>query len=67
MTIENILKGDIVYYRNGHINRVNKPDRYMTHYTKDLKNKHDPHYDIVKVQRYVKFLGLYRLRTIFRR
>ena len=67
MTIKNLMKGDIVFYRNGNINRVNKPKRYILNYNEDLTSKYDPQQDIVKVQRYVGFLGLYRLKTIYRR
>ena len=67
MTIKNLMKGDIVFYRNGNINRVNKPMRYQQNYNDDMTSLHDPQLDIVKVQRFVGFLGLYRLSTIYRR
>jgi len=67
MTIKNLMKGDIVFYRNGNINRVNKPKRYQQNYNDDMTSLHDLQLDIVKVQRFVGFLGLYRLSTIYRR
>lgn len=67
MIINDLIKGDIVTYKNGQVNRVNKPIRYQRNYNEDMTNIHDSQLDIVKVQRFIKFLGLYRLKTIYRR
>jgi len=67
MTVNDLIKGDIVTYKNGQVNRVNKPIRYQRNYNEDMANIHDSQLDIVKVQRFIKFLGLYRLKTIYRR
>ena len=64
----NIKKGDIVTYRSGRINNVNKPFNYRIWYGKDLKKKdNNPKEDIMKIQRYVKLLCFYRLKTIYKR
>lgn len=63
-----IQKGDIVTYRSGRINNVNKPFKYEMYYKEDLKNKYwGSNMDIMQVQRYVKFLCFYRLKTIYKR
>lgn len=67
MTLDQLEKGDVVHYRNGHVNRVNKPYKYKYNFNNDLTSKESKNLDIVKVQRFVKFLGLYRLKTIYRR
>lgn len=67
MTVNDLIKGDIVTYKNGQVNRVNKPIRYQRNYNEDMTNIHDFQLDIVKVQRFIKFLGLYKLKTIYRR
>lgn len=66
MNIE-LRKGDVITYRTGRINYVNKPHNYKRHFTKDLRNKSIENFDIMKIQRYVKFLGFYRLKTIYER
>lgn len=68
MRIEFIKKGDIVTYRTGGINIVNKPNKYYEWYKKNFKHKKFGKWaDIVKIQRYVKFLCFYRLVTIYER
>lgn len=63
-----IQKGDIVTYKSGRINHVNKPYKYELYYTDDFENHNlGTGYNIVKIQRYVKFLCFYKLKTIYRR
>ena len=68
MTIKDIKKGDIVTYRSGRVNNVNKPGKYHHYFNENFENiglGYD--YTIVKIQRYVKCLWFYRLKTIYRR
>lgn len=68
MTIKDIKKGDIVTYRDGRINYVNRPNHYRAYYTKNFQNKElGCYFDIVKIQRYVKYLWFYKLKTIYER
>lgn len=68
MKITDIRKGDIVTYRGGRINNVNKPKKYYEWYGTDFKHiKWNEYHDIIKIQRYVKFLCFYRLKTIYKR
>ena len=68
MRVKDIRIGDIITYRDGRINYVNKPVNYMTWYDKNFTNKkQDCKDDIVKIQRYVKCLWLYRLKTMYER
>lgn len=61
-----IEKGDIVTYKSGRINHVNKPFKYQRYYTDDFKNKEfGCNLEIVKIQRYVRFLCFYKLKTIY--
>lgn len=63
-----IQRGDIVAYRNRKINIVNKPFKYRKYYNDDLENENlGRGYDIVKIQRYIKFLWFYKLKTIYKR
>ena len=68
MRLEEIRKGDIVTYRNGKTNNVNRPYKYSQWYKEDFTRK-KPYkkLDIIKIQRYVKFLCFYRLKTIYKR
>ena len=68
MRIEDIRKGDIITYRNGRTNNVNKPFKYELWYNENFKHiKWGKQDDIMKIQRYVKFLCFYRLKTIYER
>ena len=68
MEIRNIKKGDIVTYRSGRVNYVNKPFNYKIWYKKDLRKKdNNANEDIMEIKRYVKFLCFYRLKTIYKR
>ncbi len=63
-----IKNGDIVTYKSGRINHVNKDYKYKIFFDNDLTNKDlGKGYDIIKIQRYVKFLCFYRLITIYER
>ena len=59
-----LKKGDLVTYRNGQTNYVNHVDKYNKFYDEQLNNKECRILAIVKVQRYVKFLCFYKLKTI---
>lgn len=68
MKINDIKKGDIVTYRNGRTNNVNKPNNYKAYYYKNFTHRElGSNFDIVKIQRYVKFLCFYVLKTIYKR
>ncbi len=67
MKVKDITKGDIIYYRNGRVNIVNKASQYHKYFTNDFKNVAWNGYDIVKIQRYVKILWFYKLKTIYKR
>ena len=68
MKIVDIRKGDIVTYRSGRINVVGKPKNYRFYFNEDFKNPTlNCGFDIMKIQRYVKFLCFYRLKTIYKR
>ena len=63
-----IKKGDIITYRSGRTNNVNKPEKYYEWYDINFTHiKWGKHSDIMKIQRYVKFLCFYRLKTIYER
>lgn len=65
-TINEIRKGDIVYYRNGRINHVNQPDNYKNYYNRNFENIGlYSGFDIMKIQRYKKILWFYVLKTIY--
>lgn len=59
-------KGDIITYSNGVVKYINKPDKYDYYFNNEYYN---PKYDlqIIKIQRYIKFLCFYRLKTIYER
>lgn len=66
MTIKDIKKGDIVTYRSGRVNIVNKPGQYHYWFNKDFKNREfGCGFDIMKIQRYKKILWFYVLKTIY--
>ena len=66
MKLKDIRKGDVVTYSDGRINHVNRPDKYVIYFNQNLVNK-DAGLKIVKIQRYVKCLWFYRLKTIYKR
>ena len=68
MRVKDIRKGDIVTYRSGRVNYVNDLKNYHKYYNTDFKNNElGIGYEIMKIQRYVKFLCFYRLKTIYKR
>lgn len=68
MKVEDIRKGDIVTYRSGRTNNVNKPYKYHYWFNEYFKNRNfGSEMDIMKIQRYVKCLCFYRLKTIYKR
>lgn len=63
-----LKKGDLVTYRCGKTNYVNNVKKYKIYYDDKFNNCGlGRGYSIVKVQRYVKFLCFYRLKTIYER
>lgn len=68
MELGKIKKGDIITYRSGRVNNVNKPYKYSIWYNQNFTHKTlGSCEDIIKIQRYVKFLCFYRLKTIYER
>lgn len=68
MKVKDIKFGDVVTYRNGRINNVNNPDKYNQYFNNNFENITKPSdFDIMRIQRYVKMFGFYRLKTIYRR
>lgn len=68
MKITDIKQGDIVTYRSGRVNYVNKPYNYHYYFNEDFKNPtFGKRMDIIKIQRYVKILCFYKFKTIYRR
>jgi hypothetical protein len=68
MRARDIKFGDVITYRSGRVNNVNNPDKYHIYFNDNLENKTKPSdWDIMRVQRYVRVLWFYKLRTIYRR
>lgn len=68
MKIKDIKFGDIVTYRSGRINNVNNPDKYNQYFNNNFENiRKGMDFDIMIIQRYIKILGFYRLKTIYKR
>ena len=68
MKITDIRKGDIITYRSGRTNNVNNPHNYHCYFNEDFKNPtFGKRFDIIKIQRYVKILWFYKLKTIYKR
>lgn len=68
MKVIDIKNGDIITYRSGRINRVNKEFKYHKYYNENFENIHLPSdFDIMRIQRYVKILWFHKLKTICRR
>lgn len=68
ISINELQRGDMVIYRNGRINYVNKPYKYQKWYNSDFKHiEYGSSDDIMKVKRYVKGLVGYKQKTIYKR
>lgn len=68
MRVKDIKFGDIVTYRSGRVNNVNNPSKYRRYFNDNFENvSKGTDFDIMKIQRYVKILGFYKLKTIYRR
>ena len=67
MRVRDIQKGDIITYKHGKVNYVNKPINYHLYFDSNFRNCEIPDLEIVKIQRYVKTLWFYKLKTIWRR
>lgn len=66
--VKDIKFGDIVTYRSGRVNNVNNPSKYRLYFNENFENvSKGMDFDIMKIQRYVKILGFYKLKTIYRR
>lgn len=59
-----IQKGDIITYDSGRVNFVNKPFKYQMYFDKNMYNS-NLGLRIIKIQRYVKILCFYKLKTIY--
>ena len=64
--IKEIKKGYIVTYTTGKVNYVNKPEKYIKYFDDNFCN-YNLYLTIKKIQRYVKFLGIYKLKTIYKK
>ena len=68
MKVYDIKTGDIITYRSGRKNNVNNPYRYFKYFNDNFENKTKGiDFDIMKIQRYVKILWFYKLKTLYRR
>ena len=68
MKVKDIKFGDIVTYRSGRVNHVNNPDKYHHYFNSSFENiSKGMDFDIMRIQRYVKIFGFYKLKTIYRR
>ena len=68
ISIEEMQRGDLVIYRNGKTNYVNKPHKYQQWYNGDFKHiEFGSGADIMKVKRYVKGLFGYRQKNVYKR
>ena len=66
--ISELQKGDLVIYRYGRTNFVNKPYKYEQWFNDDFKHiEYGKSSDIMEIKRYKKILGFYRLKTIYKR
>ena len=59
-----IKKGDIVTYDSGKRNFVNKPFKYQMYFDTNMYNS-NLNLRIIKIQRYIKVLWFYKLKTIY--
>lgn len=59
-----IKKGDIVIYDSGKRNFVNKPFKYQMYFDTNMYNS-NLNLRIIKIQRYIKVLWFYKLKTIY--
>lgn len=62
--LSDLKQGDIVTYNTGRINFVNKPYKYRMYFNENMYNS-GLNLKIVKIQRYVKVLWFYKLKTIY--
>lgn len=68
MKAKDIRFGDVITYRSGRVNNVNNPDKYHFYFNDRLENiTKSSNWDIMMIQRYVKVLWFYKLKTIYRR
>lgn len=68
MKVNDIKFGDIVTYRSGRVNNVNNPYRYHQYFNENFENiSKGMDFDIMKIERYVKILGFYKLKKIYSR
>lgn len=68
MRARDIRFGDVITYRSGRVNNVNNPDKYHIYFNDNLENRtKSSNWDIMMIQRYVKVLWFYKLKTIYRR
>ena len=67
-SINKLKKGDLVIYRSGRTNYVNRPYKYQMWYDNNFRHReHDYNDDIVEIKRYVKIIFFYIQKIIYKR
>ena len=67
-SINELQRGDLVIYRCGRTNYVNKPYKYQMWYDNNFRHREfGRNDDIIEIKRYVKGRFFYKLKTIYKR
>lgn len=68
ISIRELQKGDLVIYRSGRTNYVNKPYKYQLWFDDDFRHiEYGRNADIMEVKRWTKGLLGYKHKTIYKR